>query len=73
MPNKLEEELRTIQQYRNIAKQLIKKEQDADKRVKLAQKIAYYNNREKEILNQLNLKLNDIKLTEKKDNGGKIE
>ena len=26
MPNKLEEELRTIQQYRNIAKQLIKKE-----------------------------------------------
>lgn len=50
MPNQLEEQLRIIKEYRNIAKQLLQKEPDRDKRVKLAQKIAYYNNREKEIL-----------------------
>lgn len=50
MPNQLEQQLKTIQQYRNIAQELIKKEPDADKRVQLAQKIARYNTREKEIL-----------------------
>lgn len=50
MPNTLEQQLRTIQQYRNLAQELIKKEPDKDKRVQLAQKIEYYNNREKEIL-----------------------
>lgn len=50
MPNQLEEQLRIIKEYRNIAKQLITKEPNPDKRVKLAQKIAYYNRQEKEIL-----------------------
>lgn len=50
MPNNLEQQLRLIQQYRNIAKQLITKEPNPDKRVQLAQKIAYYNRQEKELL-----------------------
>ena len=53
MPNTLEQQLRTIQQYRNIAKQLITKEPNHDKKVKLAQKIAYYNRQEKEILKKI--------------------
>lgn len=50
MPNQLEQQLKTIQQYRNLAQELIKKEPDADKRVQLVKKIVRYNRQEKEIL-----------------------
>ena len=66
MPNSLEEQLRHIQHYRNIAQKKLDKEPNADARVALVKRIMKYDRREKEVLDQLNLRLKDIELTEKK-------
>lgn len=66
MPNQLNRDLQSIQYQKTIAKQKLEKEPDADIRVKLAQRIARLNSREKEILTKLNLRLDDITLTDEK-------
>lgn len=66
MPYQLNRELQSIQYQKTIAKQKLEKEPDADIIVKLAHRIARLNSREKEILTKLNLRLDDITLTDEK-------
>ena len=66
MPYQLNRELQSIQYKRTIAKQKLEKELDADIIVKLAHRIARLNSREQEILTKLNLRLDDITLTDEK-------
>lgn len=66
MPYQLNRELQSIQYQRTIAKQKLEKELDADIIVKLAHRIARLNSREQEILTKLNLRLDDITLTDEK-------
>ena len=66
MPYQLNRDLQSIQYQKTIAKQKLEREPDRDIRVKLAQRIARLNTMENEILNQLNLKLDDITLKDEK-------